>query len=331
MPEKSRTGWTVCILPGLLALCGLAVIVSLCRGAARDYAARAAEQAATTAPGAADTESPHDDAATTPAATLTPAEAWTGRAFGLAMGAVALGVAAVMIGGRRKGSRPYWRMVGGLAFAALAAGAYSYRPAAPKTAAARDIPLQIGEWRGEELGVDETTKEVLGTDDIIMRAYSRPTGEPGAFDRVVLAVIFARGKRKVAHPPEQCYAGQGFEMLLIEPDTFETDQRPVNVQHLLISKGHAQQVIYWYKAGDLNTPNFLAMQFKVILSSLLMEPPLRVGLIRLSSTIRPDRGGPEHALKAVKDFAAEIFPEIEKRLNPAPPKAGPFTPEPSSR
>jgi EpsI family protein len=308
--------WTCYILPAILALGGLACVIGLGLSASRDYAAIARE-AATTSPAQVGEGAIEAAGESTPPAVASPMDAWTGRAFGFVMGLASIGLAVVMIGRQRKGGAHYWGMVGALGLAALATGAYSHRPDAPKTAAAKDIPLIIGPWIGEDLGVDPKTKEILGTDDIIMRSYTRGLGRREDRDRVVLAVIFARGKRKVAHPPEQCYAAQGFEMLTIEPSTFTTQEGPVNVQHLLISKGRSQQVIYWYKAGDLNTPSFLGMQMKVILSSLLMEPPMRVGLIRLSSTIN---GGPDakaEALQRVKEFAQRVFPEIEKRLNPA--------------
>ena len=221
---------------------------------------------------------------------------------------------AVMVKFGRRGDAHYWGMLGALTLAALLTGAYSYKPKVPQMGdIAEQIPLTIGDWRGVSHEVSEGTKKILKTEDIIMRTYRNQETD----ESVGLAVIFAMSKRKVAHPPEQCYAADGYEIEQIEEDSFTTKEgQTVKARHLLIvRKGNDQVVLYWYRAGKLNTPSLVRMSLHVILSNLLMRPQTRVGLIRLATSIADtDAATIAAARERLKRFAREILPEIEAKL-----------------
>ncbi len=236
--------------------------------------------------------------------------AWPGRTLGFVMAAVALMVGVAIIVAGKRGETHYWGMLTGLILAALITGAYSYETDVPQMGEqAETIPLEIGNWVGRSMEVDEKTKRVLGTEDMIMRIYHRRK------DVVNLAVIFSMGKRKVTHPPEQCYAAGGTEIEDIAYDSFVTEAgRKINGRRLvLMGRGGRQAVLYWYRVGDVNTGNFLRQQAQVILSNLLMRSGTRVALIRLSTYIgSPDEE--KQGMTRLKDFARAAFPEIEKAL-----------------
>ena len=238
--------------------------------------------------------------------------AWLGMWLGFAMAAVAIAVGVVVIVRGKPGETHYWGMVGALTLAALVTGACWYRPAAPYAGQrAEAIPMRIGEWRGVRHTIDERTKRVLATEDMIMRSYRRGT------DVVGLAVIFAMGSRKVAHPPEQCYAAGGSELEDSAEDSFATkDGRTVGVRRLVVvTQKVTTAVLYWYRAGDLNTPSFVRQQWHVILSSLnpFVRSQRRVALIRLTTGLT-GQGDMLRARALLKEFAREVFPEIEAKL-----------------
>jgi EpsI family protein len=238
--------------------------------------------------------------------------AWRGRALGFVMGFGTLAVAVAMIRFPGNGKTHYWGLVSSLTFAALLTGAYWYKPqAAQMGERAESIPLALGDWRGIGLVVGPENEEVLQTKDIIMRQYLR-RGE-----RVMLAVVFAESKRKVAHPPEQCYAAAGEEIDNIGDDSFTTKAgQTISARQLVITSsktGKTQAVLYWYKAGDYSTGNFVEQQLHVILSSLLMRSDVRVGLIRLS-TYLAEAEPAETAMARLKSFAQDLYPEVEKAL-----------------
>ena len=89
-------------------------------------------------------------------------------------------------------------------------------PAAPKGGGPAAIPLTVGRWAGRERPVLRTVKEVLGTDDIIMRPYVRGR------DTVQLAVILTKVGKQPAHRPEVTYDASGYDIEEKEADSFAT-------------------------------------------------------------------------------------------------------------
>jgi EpsI family protein len=240
---------------------------------------------------------------------------WEGRMWGFMGVVLSLAVAGLICIRSRPGDTHYWGMVSALTIAALLTGGYAYRPTAPKLGSrAETIPKIINGWAGISQEVDEKTMDVLGTTDIIMRRYRKGT------DVVNLAVIFAEGSRKVAHPPEQCYTAEGREFSEIEPDSFQTkDGRTINGTRLIFvgtQSGRGQAVLYTYKANDLYTSDFLMQQLYVIWCNLTMQTGTRVALIRLTSPLPTLADKPE-AMARIKTFAREVFPEVEKALDSA--------------
>jgi EpsI family protein len=239
--------------------------------------------------------------------------AWTGRWPGFAMTGAAFAVTALMLRNRPAAGTHYWGFVGVLTLSALLAAGYSYNPEETEQSGhAQAIPLEFDGWIGQDREVDPVVIRVLETDDIIQRAYQREQ------DSVGLAVIFSMNKRKAAHPPEQCYAAQGFEVVELEPDSFSTkDGKTVSARRLILMKGgRYQAVLYWYRAGDLSTGNFLRQQIHVILSSLNPFTPAakRVALIRLTTPLR-ELSEKKRAMSTLKDFAGSVFDEVKTALD----------------
>lgn len=244
-------------------------------------------------------------------------DAWSGRWLGFAAvgGAVAVAVAAFAVS--KPGDGHYWGVVGALALGGLLAGAYSYKPQQPQMGLrAKEIPRVIGQWSGRDSEVSDEVKRILMTDDIIQRLYQRGRQE------INLLVVFGKGSRKVAHPPEQCDVGAGYELEEITPDSFPTATgRTVNAKRLLETRGgQLQLVIYTYKAGDLYTGNFARQQFHVILSNLLMRRGTPVALIKLSTSMQGVHQK-DDATALLKQFASELFPEIDRVLRQTLPDA----------
>lgn len=295
---RSRSGRSTVVFACVLIAVALAVLTSLVLAAVRDDGARP----------------------------------WTGRLFGLATGAAAVAVGAAMIRRAGEGKPHYWGMVGALALGALLTGANSHKPEAPPASRSVEaIPMRIERWHGtpleEKPETRRKTEEILGTKDIVMRRYTRP-GER----YVDLAIIHAESNRKVAHPPEQCYTAAGNELLDTGTETLTVGGgRRLQAQRLvLMGKPRAEAsgeavsahepggmfaVLYWYRAGDLNTPSFLRQQLYVILSNLNPFKPrgIRVALIRLSTPIQ-NRGETDAAVARMAELARSLFPHIEKNL-----------------
>jgi len=239
------------------------------------------------------------------------AGAWKGRTFGFVMGGVGLAVGVAMIRFSKPGETHYWGFVCGMTVAAILTGAYSYKAKVPQAGdRARNIPLEIKDWVGRSLAVDESTIDALRTSDIVMRNYKRGS------DVVSLAVIFSMGKRRSAHPPEQCYGASGYEMEMIEYDSFDAGGGGTAGCKRLVITRHRRHtaVLYWYKADELNTGSIVRMSLHSILSDLMMSST-RIALIRLTTPLGSlDDEEKKRAFALLKEFARDALPEIEQAL-----------------
>lgn len=75
------------------------------------------------------------------------------------------------------------------------------------------------------------------------------------------------------------------------------------------SPDNRQVVIYWYKAGSLNTNNYLKQQLKIALARTFGKSTSGA-LIRLSTNIKDS--GENSALNLIKSFTSQIEPLLPK-------------------
>ncbi|MGQ9609408.1 MAG: exosortase C-terminal domain/associated protein EpsI [bacterium] len=168
------------------------------------------------------------------------------------------------------------------------------------------IPLIIGNWYGKELGMDERTYKILETKDAIMREYINSN------DTVLLAIVFSQDNRKVAHPPEVCFAGGGWERSDRGIETLIINGREIKMNRLILQKDSWKQVVlYLYKSGDKLTENYYAQQFNIILNGMLSKDTSSA-LIRVSANVYD--GDVSEKIALTKNFFREIIPIIEQKL-----------------
>lgn len=72
------------------------------------------------------------------------------------------------------------------------------------------LPMQIGQWRGRDVEMDERVIQATDSDASLSRVYSRP----GDSRHVTFYVAYGiRGRDLVPHRPEVCYPGAGWTLL----------------------------------------------------------------------------------------------------------------------
>ncbi len=168
-----------------------------------------------------------------------------------------------------------------------------------------EIPQILGEWKSnEQYPVDKRTIQILETEDILFRHYQKQGSSP-----VLLCVVAsASSNRKVAHPPEICYRGAGWEVTGKKTITLSTGHK---ANLLTLSQGNRQQVaVYWYKFGDLHTYNYYYHQAHALLNFFKVKKG-GIALIRLSA---PVTSTPEETLQQIDRFAKDAFSAFDKYL-----------------
>jgi len=126
------------------------------------------------------------------------------------------------------------------------------------TVSIHTFPMNIGEWTAEELTVTQKEKDILETDNVFVRRYSKTSGE-----EAFLFIVYSQNNRKVSHPPEVCYTGSGASITNSEHDSIVSVQNNLEIKtnRLTVEKGNDKQVLfYWFKVGDAFTSNYWKQQ-----------------------------------------------------------------------
>jgi len=157
------------------------------------------------------------------------------------------------------------------------------------------FPKTIGDWKAKDIPISEGDYEILETRNLIMREYTNSQG-----DVLTLYIVYSENNRKVVHPPELCLTGGGQSI------EYRDSIKIGNIQavKLLMEKGDFHQlVVYWFKAGNLNTDRYVKQQLKVVLD-LLRGRRTSCALIRI--TVNVKNADNQAALALLKGFVLEI-------------------------
>jgi len=119
------------------------------------------------------------------------------------------------------------------------------------------FPLQLGAWSCPQRDVmDKSTLANLGASDYLICDYRRaePTGFVGVYVGYHETQIREEGGgsgENSIHPPKHCLPGSGWDIIAqsdVELDIPGLPQRPAKVNRMVIAKGDARQMVYyWYQ------------------------------------------------------------------------------------
>ncbi len=184
--------------------------------------------------------------------------------------------------------------------------AYSLKSYSGKTYT-KEIPIILGEWFGNEIGMNERSYQILETRDAILREYRNSKNES-----LSLAVVFSKDNRKISHPPEVCFSGGGWERLLKDTETIQLNGETLKLNKLILKKNSLYQVaLYLYKSGDNLTENYYLQQVNIILNGMLRKN-VSSALIRISAFSSVN--DLDRATALTKKFAVEAIPVVIEKL-----------------
>jgi EpsI family protein len=176
----------------------------------------------------------------------------------------------------------------------------------------KQVPMEIGDWVGEELEVRQREIEILGTNAILARKYTRPGVEP-----LYLSIVYSEKRRGTSHPPDVCYTGDGWTITkkntrVITPVTGEN----FAVNSRLLTKGdlYYENILFWYQTGDTITTSFYHQQLKVILNRILKNHS-NEALVRVSIRASEDRIGSEEIQSQLTEFSSLLNPILMSAFN----------------
>jgi EpsI family protein len=159
-----------------------------------------------------------------------------------------------------------------------------------------EFPKTIGEWTGTDIPLDEKVYQILETRNLFVRDYKNTSG-----DTVNLYIVYSEDNRKVSHPPEVCLMGSG--MTIADKSSIQITPS-IRATKMIVEKADTRElVVYWFKAGNLQTDKYLKQQLKIV-TDRMFGRRTSGALIRLSMEIKD--GKQEEALALVKEFVREI-------------------------
>lgn len=197
-----------------------------------------------------------------------------------------------------------------LVVALIAAGAVAWwfqlRPALDYDASQlATLPLDLGEWHGEEVPIESAVESMLRADFNLQRAYRRADSEP-----VWLYVGYYGTERggRPEHTPDVCYPAGGWE--IVGRGVWSDGTTRAN-EYVVHQDGHVRLVHFWYQSsrtgGLLGTWTVSVDQ----LSSRLATGRADGALVRLSTPLEGDEI--DAARRRLAEFAGALAPELALR------------------
>jgi len=167
------------------------------------------------------------------------------------------------------------------------------------------FPKVIGNWQGRDLELSAREYEILETKNLFSRDYvNSQTG-----DTVNLYIIYSADNRRALHPPEVCYSGGGSTIL--EKSVVPISSSLMVNKFTIENKNKRQLVVYWYKAPNLSTYNYLKQQIRVVFDRLLRKKTYGA-MIRIALLVKEN--DEKKTLDVIKGFLKDIEPFLAQYM-----------------
>lgn len=163
------------------------------------------------------------------------------------------------------------------------------------------IPLNVGDWKGEEILVDRQTKDVLETDSVLMRRYVNIKNN----ERIDLAVVYYKNNRIAFHLPESCLLGHGSRLTNREIEKINLPNGKNFYATKLSIKNDVTNnlVVYYFESGTLRSSSYLSFRWQILLNKLRGRSTSGA-LVRFSIFSIGDNS--QNNLDTLKEFISEI-------------------------
>lgn len=179
---------------------------------------------------------------------------------------------------------------------------YFSAPVDTKDTPIKNFPLEVGNWKAQDIPLGQRIYDLLETKNLIMRDYQDPQGR-----KINLYVIYSRDNRKVSHPPEICLQGDGATVVEKTPLKISSS---INANKLVMEMKAGREIaVYWYKAGSHYTANYVDQQFRMSWDRLLGKKT-SLAMIRVIAVV--ENNNDQEALSRIREFSALIEPLLSK-------------------
>jgi EpsI family protein len=172
------------------------------------------------------------------------------------------------------------------------------------------IPMDFGQWKGEDIPLEESIFNILETRAIINRLY-----HSGDNRSVFLSIVYYTETKVDFHAPEACLGGEGIKVKK-ETRKIMLDTRhgpmPLKINRLIQNDALQKQLVYYfYKAGDFLGESYILLRINMAMNKFGTRKKSGA-LIRVSTPIEGD--SMKQSEKALNGFLGELYPYIRDHL-----------------
>ncbi len=202
---------------------------------------------------------------------------------------------------------------------------YGVGEGVPLAAPLNTLPLDIGDWRGEDTVIRGDTAMKVGAMDTLQRIYRRTRG--GRKEDLLLYIAYFGGIRGTApHHPDVCMPGAGWDILNREMPAlqiagFGSAALEVHKDEFEFRSDQTKRLVVWweYIHGE-NVASRSMQRLKWILPKFLGG---KRGSILQVQVAQSYNGKSEASWETISEFIERLGPHLEKVLPKAAPADAP--------
>ncbi len=169
----------------------------------------------------------------------------------------------------------------------------------------RELPTELGDWRGLESPLEERIVEATGVDDYVNRLYRDSDGSPLA---LYIGYYTSQRTGDIVHSPKYCLPGAGWQPVHASRTSIPlSGQYAIEVNQYVVQKGLDKQlVLYWYQdRGRVLASEYWGKVWMVV--DAIRRNRTDGALVRVSAPLRDDE---EKTRARVVEFVRELYPHL---------------------
>ncbi len=171
----------------------------------------------------------------------------------------------------------------------------------------KTIPMQIGQWKGHDVPLDEKVYDILETRAIINRNYVNKAGKS-----LQLSIVHYSDTKVDFHAPEACLGGRGEHTKKYAKKikiNSGNSSHTLEIAEILANNANSNSVSYYfYKAGSFMGQNYIKMRLNIA-KNRLFHKNKSGSLIRVSGYLGVG-GNQREEEKLIESFMQKLIPVI---------------------
>lgn len=175
--------------------------------------------------------------------------------------------------------------------------------------AIKNIPKNMGDWKGRDFEVEERVYKILQTQSIVHRSYVKGNIE------VFLSIVYYPETKTGFHTPDFCLAARGIQTSKSFHDiTIRSGglSRSITLNQLVYEFDNQTELAYYFfKAGDFLGQSYIKLRLNLA-KNKIMNNNKSASLVRVS-TIVP-YGDMEGDSKILQQFIDALYPYLIEYL-----------------